>query len=176
MLMGGSENMLRMVAQRDVPTFIGKETKSGFPWMSVVLIGIVTFFLITFTSILTIIVIGNITVLAALLIMNAAAVVLARQKFPGAGFRIPGGMTIPLFACAACVWQLSYYSVTNLAAATICLALGLAVYSAQQHRASRFTEEALTDLHKAFHHKETPLVRALLHPLHLHRQSHHRSN
>jgi APA family basic amino acid/polyamine antiporter len=181
MLMGGSENMLRLVAQQDVPHFLGKTTKSGFPWMSVVLIGIVTLFLISFTSILTIIVIGSITVLAALLIMNIAAVVLARRKFPGTGFRIPGGATIPLFAVGACVWQLTYYSVVDLVAATICLALGLAVYLVQHHRArqnraSRFTNEVLADIRKAFHHTETPLAQALLHPFHPHRWFHDRSS
>lgn len=181
MLMGGNENMLRLVTQGDVPKFFGKTTKSGFPWMSVVLIGIVTVVLVSFTNILTIIVIGNITVLAALLIMNISAVVLARRKFPGTGFRIPGGVTIPLFAVAACVWQLTYYSVIDLVAATVCLVLGLAVYAAQHHRArhnrgSRFTEEVLADIRSAFHHTETPLARALLHPFHPHRWFHDRSS
>lgn len=171
MLMGGSENMLRIVAQQDVPSFIGRTTKGGFPWMSVGLIGVVALVLIMFTSILRIIVIGNITVLVAILIMNVAAAVLAKQKFPGTGFRIPGGMTIPLFACAACLWQLIYYSAVDLLAAAGCMILGLMIYLAKPHRASRLADEAVKDIREAVRRVETPLAHALLHPLRL---RHHR--
>ena len=103
MLLGGSEIALRLVVDEDVPAFLGKTTPGGFPWMSVGLVGVVAVALVLFTTITSVIVLGNIVALAAMLIVNAAALVLAHRGFPGAGYRIPGGMLIPLLAATACI-------------------------------------------------------------------------
>jgi APA family basic amino acid/polyamine antiporter len=161
MLLGGSEIALRLVVQEDVPAFIGKTTKGGFPWMSVGLVGVIALMLVLFSNILSVIVIGNIVALFAMFIMNMAAVVLARRGFPGTGFRIPGGPVIPVVAGAACVWQFSSYGLADLLAGAIAMLLGLALYAMRDVRRNLYTEVTLFSLREAIRQLETPLARAL---------------
>jgi APA family basic amino acid/polyamine antiporter len=166
MLLGGSEIALRLVAVEDVPAFVGKTTKGGFPWMSVGLIGVVALMLVLFTSIISVIVLGNITALAAMLTVNMAAVVLARRGFPGTGFRIPGGPLLPILAGIACVTQFFSYSLADLLAAAAAMGLGFALYAMRDVRRNLYTEVALFSLRESLRNMETPLGRALRHPLH----------
>jgi len=173
MLLGGSEIALRLAAQEDVPAYIGKTTKRGFPWMSVGLVGVIALLLVLFSNILSVIVLGNIVALFAMFIMNMAAVVLARRGFPGTGFRIPGGPVIPVLAGAACVWQFTSYGLADLLAGAVAMLLGLALYSMRDLRRNLYTEVALFTLRESIRNLETPLARALsstsrLHPFRRH--------
>lgn len=161
MLLGGSEIALRLVVVEDVPAFVGKTTKGGFPWMSVGLVGVIALALVLFSNILSVIVVGNIVALVAMFIMNVTAVVLARRGFPGTGFRIPGGPVIPVLAGAACLWQFSSYGLADLLAGAVAMLLGLALYSMRDLRRNMFTEIALFSLREAIRNLETPLARAL---------------
>jgi APA family basic amino acid/polyamine antiporter len=172
MLLGGSEIALRLVVQKDVPPFVGKTTKGGFPWMSVGLVGVIALILVLFSNILSVIVIGNIVALFAMFIMNMAAVVLARRGFPGAGFKIPGGPVIPVIAGAACIWQFSSYGIVDLLAGAVAMLLGLALYSARDLRRNMYTEVALFSLREAIRNMETPLARVLTHSFRP-RRTHH---
>jgi amino acid transporter len=164
MLMGGNEIALRLVVLEDVPAFVGKTTRAGFPWMSVGLIAVVALMLVLFTSIVTVIVIGNIVALVAMVIVNVAAAVLARRGFPGAGFRIPGGPLIPIVAGIACLTQFFSYSLTDILIGAVALALGLPLYAMRHRYRNQFTEELLAKLREAIFELETPLQRVLRHP------------
>jgi amino acid transporter len=168
MLLGGSEIALRLVADEDIPAMLGKTTKAGFPWMSVGLIAIVALMLVLFTNIISVIVLGNITALVAMLVVNLAAVALARRGFPGAGFRIPGGPLLPVIAALACLSQFVAYDPADLLAAGGALALGLVAYHQRGRGRHLFPDEALDSIREAIYQHETPLARALTHPLHRH--------
>ncbi len=164
MVLGGSEIALRLVVQKDLPAYVGKTTKGGFPWMSVGLIGVVALLLILFTSIVNIIVIGNIVALAAMLIMNVAAVVLAHRGFPGTGFRLPGGPLIPIVAGVACLTQFFSYGLSDILAGAGAMLLGLVFYALRNHRRNLFSEKMLSEIGEAIRNLETPLARSLCHP------------
>ena len=164
MLLGGSEIALRLVVQEDVPAYLGRTTKGGFPWMSVGLVGVLALALVLFTNIVTVIEIGNIVALVAMLVMNMAAVVLARRGFPGTGFRIPGGPLIPIVAGLACLTQFFSYSLPDLVAAAVAILFGLALYAMRGHRRSVLTQAVIDNLRDAFGYLETPLARALRNP------------
>jgi amino acid transporter len=163
MLLGGSEIALRLVADEDIPAFLGKTTKSGFPWMSVGLIGAVALMLVLFTSIIDVIVLCNIVALAAMVIVNIAAAVLAHRGYPGPGFRIPGGLLIPILAGAACVAQFFAYTIADLAAAAAAMLVGFVLYAFRGYGRDLSTDEAREELREAIHDLETPLGRALRH-------------
>jgi len=168
MLLGGSEIALRLVADEDVPAALGKTTKAGFPWMSVGLIAIVALMLVLFTNIISVIILGNITALMAMLVVNLAAVVLARRGSPGAGFRIPGGPVLPGIAALACLTQFVSYGPIDLLAAAGAMGLGLVLYYQRGRGRHLFPDQALDSIREAIYQRETPLARALLHPFHRH--------
>jgi len=168
MLLGGSEIALRLVADEDIPAVLGKTTKAGFPWMSVGLIAIVALMLVLFTNIISVIVLGNITALVAMLVVNLAAVVLARRGFPAAGFRIPGGALLPGIAAVACVSQFVSYNAVDLLAAAVSLGLGFVLYYQRGRGRHLFPDASLDRIREAIYQHETPLARALNHPFHRH--------
>jgi len=168
LLLGGSEIALRLVADEDIPAILGRTTKAGFPWMSVGLIAIVALMLVLFTNIISVIVLGNIAALVAMLVVNLAAVVLARRGFPGVGFRIPGGPVLPGIAALACVSQFVSYNPVDLLAAAVSLGLGLGLYHQRGRGTHLFPDRALDSIREAIYQHETPLERALAHPFHRH--------
>ena len=168
MMLGGSEIAIRLVADGDIPTFFGKSTRSGYPWMSVGMIGVVALVLVGFTTIIDVIVLCNIVALAAMVIVNASAAVLAHRGFPGSGYRIPGGPLIPILAGIACVAQFFSYSLIQLGSAFVAMLVGFALYAFRGYGRNLTTEEAREKLRESIRDLETPLGRALLHPF-LHR-------
>jgi len=95
--------------------------------MSVGLIGIVALMLVLFTSIISVIVLGNITALVAMLIVNVAArcspAAAPRGRVPDT--RWSGA---PVIAVLACLTQFVSYDPTDLLAAATSMGLGLALY------------------------------------------------
>ena len=132
--------------------------------MSVGLIGIVALMLVLFTSIISVIVLGNITALVAMLIMNFAAAVLARGC-PGVGFRIPGGPVLPVIAVLACLTQFVSYDPTDLLAAATSMGLGLALYYQRGRGRHMFPDDALDSIREAIYQRETPLAPRAAPPL-----------
>ncbi|HME03177.1 MAG TPA: APC family permease [Solirubrobacteraceae bacterium] len=173
MVLGGNEIALRLAAHEDIPAFLGKTSKDGFAWVSVGVIGVVALMLVLFANIDRVIVLVNITALAALFIMNMAAFVLARRGFPGAGFRIPGGTLLPIVGGVACLGELFAYDLIDLVTAAATMAFGLALYARRDWRRKLPVEPALEHIREMLRNLETPLARALQHlQLPPHRLSH----
>ncbi|HKN08494.1 MAG TPA: APC family permease [Pseudomonadota bacterium] len=163
MVLGGNELALRLAAQEDIPAFLGTTTQDGFASASVGLIGVVALMLILFASINRVIVLVNITALAAIFIMNMAALALARRGFPGAGFRIPGGTLLPILASVACLGEIFSYDLIDLVLAAATMALGLLLYTRRDWQRKVPVEPALEKIREMFRNLETPLARALQH-------------
>jgi amino acid transporter len=155
MVLGGSEIALRLVVQKDLPAYVGKTTKGGFPWMSVGLIGVVALLLI---------------------LLNVAAVVLAHRGFPGTGFRLPGGPLIPIVAGVACLTQFFSYGLSDILAGAGAMLLGLVFYALRNHRRNLFSEKILSEIGEAIRNLETPLARSLCHPFGRHQARPERSS
>ena len=163
MVLGANEIALRLAAHDDIPAFLGKTTKDGFAGISVGVIGVVALMLVLFASINHVIVLINITALAAILIMNVAAFVLARRGFPEAGFRIPGGTLVPIVAGVTCLGVLFSYDLIDLATAAASMAFGLVLYARRDWHRKPPIEPALERLREMLRNLETPLARALQH-------------
>jgi hypothetical protein len=103
-----------------------------------------------------------------MLVVNLAAVVLARRGSPGAGFRIPGGPVLPGIAALACLTQFVSYGPIDLLAAAGAMGLGLVLYYQRGRGRHLFPDQALDSIREAIYQRETPLARALLHPFHRH--------
>lgn len=162
MLLGGSEIALRLTVQQDVPGVVGRTTKGGFPIVSVGLVGTVALVLVLFTSLDSVIAVGNLVALVAMMIVNVAAFVLARRGFPGTGFRLPGGPVIPVVAAAACAMQFASFDLGDIGAALLAMLAGLLLYGLR-HR-TLLADEMLDEIKTAFVRVETPLARALRSP------------
>jgi basic amino acid/polyamine antiporter, APA family len=163
MVLGGNEIALRLAAQEDIPAFLGRTTKGGFAWMSVAVIGVVALLLILFASISRVIVLVNITALAAIFIINMAAIALARRGFPGAGFNIPGGPLLPTVAGVACLGELLSYDLIDLGLAVATMGVGVLLYTRRDWRRKVPFEPVLETIRDMFRNLETPLARVLQH-------------
>ena len=158
-VLSGSEIMLRLVAQGDVPPAAGRTTRRGHPFMSVLFFGLVSVVLVAVADTGKIVVIANVTALVAMIVVNAAAFRLARQGWPGRGMRLPGGVAIPVIATLACLVQFPSLDLSRTAIGLALLAAGLLVY-ANRHRL-RWGEGVVERAREAILALETPLARSL---------------
>jgi len=159
MILGGSEIALRLVVQRDIPEAVARRTPAGFPWMSVGLVGVVALFLVLFSSLDLVVAMSNVVALIAMIVVNAACVVLARRGWPGAGLRLPGGPLIPVVAGVACAVQFASFDLADIGWGVLAMAFGLLLY-AFRHRGV-VADGVLDEIGEALEHLETPLARAL---------------
>jgi APA family basic amino acid/polyamine antiporter len=158
-LLGGSELMIRLAAQGDVPTVVGRMSKRGHPIFSVLLAGGIGAALIAFSRGGTLIVsLSNVTAIAAMLVVNAGAFRLARRKWPGEGVKLPGGVTIPLVGFLAAAAQLPSLGLEAVLIGSFMMIAGGVIY-ASRHR-TWFAGD-LEELLKRIRALETPLTRAL---------------
>jgi amino acid transporter len=157
-LLGASEVMIRLVGQGDAPPVLARMTRSGNPFLSVLLIGALTLVLVLVARVDNIVTYANVSALVAMVVVNVAAFELARKGWPGEGLRLPGGPVIPAVATLACLGQ---FAALAWPQALICLGLvagGLLIYRSRHrqelgHGAAGRAREAVDEL-------DTPLLRA----------------
>ena len=133
-------------------------TPAGFPWVSVGFIGCIGLTLVLFSNIDFVVAVGNIVALIAMMIVNVAAGVLAWRKWPGAGPRLPGGITIPIVAGLACLAQFGSFDTLDTVSGVIAMGLGLLVY-VLRHRGD--TRHNLAERVQLSVLRRTTLARAL---------------
>ncbi|KPN18673.1 amino acid permease [Arthrobacter sp. Edens01] len=100
-VLGASEIMLRMVARGDVPPALGRHTSHGHPYVSVLLLGVITVLLVVLRDTTFVVSVANVAAIIAMIVVSAAAAVLGFRKWPGEGARLPLGPVIPLLAVLA---------------------------------------------------------------------------
>lgn len=132
-LLGASEIMLRLVVQQDVPPAAGRTTSHGHPYVSVGLIGAITLVLILVSDIDNIVVYANVGALVSMIVVNVAAFRLASQGWPGEGFRLPGGVAIPMVAIVSCLGQFPSLGWPEALIGLLLVAAGLPLFLAR-HR------------------------------------------
>jgi amino acid transporter len=157
-LLGASEVMIRLVGQGDAPPVLARMTRSGNPFLSVLLIGALTLVLVLVARVDNIVTYANVAALVAMVVVNVAAFELARKGWPGEGLRLPGGPVIPAIATLACLGQFAALEWPQALIGLGLVAGGLLIYRSRHrqelgHGAAGRAREAVEEL-------DTPLLRA----------------
>ncbi|WAP53238.1 APC family permease [Arthrobacter sp. ATA002] len=132
-VLGASEIMLRMVARGDVPAALGRHTRGGHPYVSVLLLGVITVLLVLLRDTTFVVSIANVAAIIAMVVVSIAAAVLGYRKWPGDGARLPLGPVIPILAALAAAGQLPSLNPAALLAGFLLTALGAALYLSRQN-------------------------------------------
>jgi amino acid transporter len=157
-LLGASEVMIRLVGQGDAPPALARPTRTGHPFISVLLIGALTLVLVLVANVDNIVTYANVAALVAMIIVNVAAFQLARRRWPGDGLKLPGGVLIPLIAIVACLGQFRSLEWPQALIGLGLVAAGLLVYRSRHRR--ELGTEAASQAREAVAEGDTPLLRA----------------
>jgi APA family basic amino acid/polyamine antiporter len=158
-VLGASEIVLRLVKQGDVPPAAGRVSKAGIPVPSVLFIGALTVVLVLVANVDNIVVYANVGALVAMVVVNACAIKLARQGWPGTGMRLPGGPVLPAIAIVACLAQFPSLGWGPVAVGLALTLGGLPLYW-KRHEV-RFAASTLVLVTRALRAIDTPLARAM---------------
>jgi amino acid transporter len=157
-LLGASEVMIRLVGQGDAPPALARSTRAGLPFVSVLFIGALTLVLVLVANVNNIVTYANVSALVAMIIVNVAALRLARRKWPGDGLRLPGGILIPAIAIVACLAQFRSLAWPQALIGLGLVLGGLLIYRSR-HRQELGEGEAVR-AREAVEELDTPLLRA----------------
>ncbi|WP_341395804.1 APC family permease [Arthrobacter sp. G119Y2] len=130
-VLGASEIILRMVARGDVPPALGRHSRSGHPYVSVLLLAAITVLLVLLNDTTFVVSIANVAAILAMIVVSVAAAVLGFRKWPGEGARLPLGPVIPVLAVLAAASQLPSLSPAALLTGLLLTGLGGALYLAR---------------------------------------------
>ena len=133
-VLGASEIMLRMVARGDVPPALGRQTRSGHPYVSVLILGLITILLVLLNDTTFVVSIANVAAILAMIVVSIAAAVLGFRNWPGKGARLPLGPVVPILAVLAAAGQLPSLDPAALVTGFALTCLGGALYLARQYQ------------------------------------------
>lgn len=157
-VLGASEIMLRMVARGDVPPALGRQTNHNHPYVSVLLLGVITVVLVFLNDTTFVVSIANVAAILAMIIVSVAAAVLGFRKWPGKGARLPLGPVIPILAVLAAASQLVSLAPAALITGFLLTGLGGALYLARHNQRGGAGDRA--DANRQIDDLNTPLMRA----------------
>lgn len=157
-MLGSSELMIKLSAQGDVAGRWGHLTRHQHPAESVTLASVIAVVLIVLADTNSIVALSNVTAIAAMLIVNLAALRLAHHGWPRPGMRLPGGVALPILAMLTAAAQLPSLGWTHVAVGLGLVLAGLFVYAAR-HRPELGADTG--PVLRAIERMETPLARAL---------------
>jgi APA family basic amino acid/polyamine antiporter len=157
-LLGSSELMIKLSAQRDVAGRWGKLTSHHHPAASVALASVLAAVLIVTGDVDSIVALSNVAAILAMMVVDLAALRLARQKWAGPGVRLPGGWLLPALAMLTAAAQLPSLGLRAFLVGTGLVLAGLFIYVAR-HRPELGADTG--PLLRAIEHLETPVARAL---------------
>ncbi|MET4062057.1 APA family basic amino acid/polyamine antiporter [Arthrobacter sp. UYP6] len=133
-VLGASEIMLRMVARGDVPPALGRQTRGGHPYVSVLLLGVITVLLVLLNDTTFVVSIANVAAILAMIVVSVAAAVLGFRRWPGEGAKLPLGPVIPILAVLAAASQLPSLDPAALITGLLLTAFGAALYLARRYQ------------------------------------------
>jgi APA family basic amino acid/polyamine antiporter len=126
-VLGASEVMVRLAGDRQVPTLFGRSWH-GHPVASVLLGGAVYTTLIAAGAADSVIDLANVAMIAAMALVNLAAIQAARRHVAGA-IRLPLGPVLPAVALITSVVQLRFLGTADVAIGLGMVLAGTALYS-----------------------------------------------
>lgn len=125
-VLGSSEIMVRLAANKEVPTILGR-LRRGHPYVSVLAGAVLYIILILSRQTQAVIGLANTTAIVALIIVNlAAARALASKSHDG--MRLPLGWFLPALGIAGAILQFMYIPSGTLTIGLVLAAGGIAVY------------------------------------------------
>jgi len=128
-ILGSSEVMVRLAANKDVPTILG-HMRRGHPYVSV-LAGAVLYFVLILTGKTDVIVnLANVTAIVALIIVNIAAA-RALVSRTHEGLRLPLGWAIPVLGAVGALSQFAFMPLDSLLIGLALALGGLAIYASR---------------------------------------------
>lgn len=157
-VLGASEIMLRMVARGDVPPALGRHTRNGHPYVSVLLLAVITVILVFLNDTTFVVSIANVAAILAMIIVSVAAAVLGFRKWPGEGARLPLGPVIPILAVLAAASQLPSLAPAALMTGLALTGLGAALYLARHYQGGGAGDRAHAN--EQIDNLNTPLMKA----------------
>lgn len=125
-VLGSSEIMVRLAAQRDVPTALGR-TWHGHPAVSVLVGGVLYTILILTRATDTVVALANVAAIAAMALVNLTAIQAARHKPTGA-LRLPLGPVLPALGLIAALAQLLFIGAAEVAVGAALVVAGSVFY------------------------------------------------
>jgi len=155
-VLGSSEIMVRLAADKDVPTMLGKMWR-GHPAVSVLGGAVLYVVLLLVGSTDSVVALANVAAIAAMATVNVGAIAAQRGPHDG-GLRLPLGITFPALGLVAALTQLVFIPVVQIAVGLALLAAGLIVY-ALRHRLHR--PEHHEELRRQVTRGDTPAARAV---------------
>ena len=157
-VLGASEIMLRLVARGDVPPALGRQTRNGHPYVSVLLLGVITVLLVLLNDTTFVVSVANVAAIVAMIVVSVAAVVLGFRKWPGEGARLPLGPVIPILAVLATASQLPSLDPAALITGMLLTAVGAALYLARRYQSGGAGNQAHAN--HQIDNLNTPLMKA----------------
>ena len=157
-VLGASEVILRMVARGDVPPALGRHTRNGHPYVSVLLLGAITVVLVFLNDTTFVVSVANVAAILAMIVVSVAAAVLGFRKWPGEGARLPLGPVIPVLAVLAAASQLPSLDPAALLAGFLLTAVGGFLYLARRNQ--RGGRGGKANANVQIDNRATPLMKA----------------
>ncbi|WP_406043324.1 APC family permease [Micromonospora sp. NBC_00898] len=126
-MLGSSEIMVRLAADRQVPTVAGR-LWHGHPAVSVLAGAVVSVVLLFTGGIEAIVALGNVAAIVAMVLVNAAAVRAQRDPHAG-GVRLPAGPLLPALGLLAALVQLVFIGWWQTLFGLVLVAAGLGLHA-----------------------------------------------
>lgn len=125
-ILASSEIMMRLAAQRDVPTALGR-TWHGNPVLSVIAGAVLYVILILSRQTDSVIALANVAAIIAMALVNLAALQAMRRR-PAGALALPLGPVLPVLGLAAAVAQLFFIGRLEVAVGTALVLAGSVFY------------------------------------------------
>lgn len=125
-ILGASEITARLAARGDIPTFIGR-LRNGHPTVSVLFGAVLCLLLIASRQISTVIALANVAAIAAIILINIAAMRILMKK-SRTSMRLPGGPILPVVGLLSSIGELILLGIMPVALGLTLVGLGGIVY------------------------------------------------
>jgi amino acid transporter len=157
-MLGASELMVRLAAQRQVPTLAGR-LWHGHPLASVLLGAAAAAVLVLVGHLGAIVALANVAAIVAMVLVNVAAVRATRDP-ANRGIRLPLGPALPLLGLVSALAQLGFIGWRHTLVGLALVVAGTGVYGLRRHHQPRHHRVIVEHLARG----DTPAGRALRRP------------
>lgn len=138
-IIASAQLLVTMSGNTHMPPVVGRKSAKGRPITAVIITGVVAIVLMVSGAFQTIVVLSNVATVIAMVIVNLTAACLAYKKWPGAGMKLPLGMTIPILGILGALSNLPQYALWQNILGFALVAAGLLIYAWQHYRNRRQT-------------------------------------
>ena len=132
-ILGCSELLIRMAGNGDIPSVLGRVSRSGHAYASVLLSGGLAIVLMVTGGIQTIVTYCSVAGIVGLVFMDITAFQMARKHWSRPGLRLPFGVLIPSVATILALVQLPSLGSVNVLIGLAFVAAGLVIYAFRSH-------------------------------------------